>query len=315
MIKIILKIAIATGIIYWLVTNGRLDFGVIAESLKHPVNWGIAIATVLLIDLLAPIRWRMLLKIKSQKELKYVDMLGLTWLGLFFNSVLPGAVSGDMIKLIYAWNYDKSLSKSFLVTTVFMDRIIGLIGLLTLMGISSLIFYPHLVTISPSMKNLIHFNFFILIAVLVFFGSFFWPQRIKDFILNLFLKIPFIGVKIKKLAAEIWDIGEQKKVVTKCLLLSIALQSMNIFSFWVLVKPFLVVPVSFEQALSFIPIGLTTTALPITPQGIGIGHAAFDTLFSYTKNYNGASIFNLYFLALLMTNLIGVFFYIKAKRH
>ena len=60
------------------------------------------------------------------------------------------------------------------------------------------------------------------------------------------------------------------------------------------------------------PIGLITIAIPISPGGIGIGHVAFESLYSLAGYSGGADIFNLFVIIQLSIFLLGgipYFFY------
>ena len=100
--------------------------------------------------------------------------------------------------------------------------------------------------------------------------------------------------------------------------MSICSQTLNIFVFWFLTKPFFEVGLPFQFAFSFIPIGLIAVAVPISPAGLGVGHAIFQNLFSLVGIFNGASLFNLFFICNLFVNLLGIIPYLmvpKSKDH
>ena len=63
------------------------------------------------------------------------------------------------------------------------------------------------------------------------------------------------------------------------------------------------------------PIGMMAVAVPISPAGLGVGHAIFDGLFKLYGTFNGASLFNLYFLTTISVNLMGIFPYLMFKAH
>ena len=69
---------------------------------------------------------------------------------------------------------------------------------------------------------------------------------------------------------------------------------------------------AFEIAAIF-PIGILTTALPIAPAGLGIGHVAFDRLYALIGQENGANIFNIYFVSMVAFNLLGSLSYLSIK--
>jgi hypothetical protein len=53
-----------------------------------------------------------------------------------------------------------------------------------------------------------------------------------------------------------------------------------------------------------------TTALPLAPGGLGLGHVAFERLFTMVGLTGGANIFNVMVLGQLSLNLLGVIPYL-----
>ncbi|MBF0315091.1 MAG: flippase-like domain-containing protein [Oligoflexia bacterium] len=321
MIKFLIKLSIAVALVYWLFQSGKIDFSILQDSfVAHKSHWVIAFAITCMALFLVAIRWKKILEAKSSKKFNYFDILRLTWIGNLFNTVLPGAVSGDFVKLIYARKIDPNLSKTFLLTSVFMDRILGLFGLLFLMGIASIIKYSELTAISPALANLIHLNFMIFAGMLLFILSLFLPQRFQQSVFNLGNKIPFLGKQFNKTLAQFWIIGKNKKNVIFLILLSMFTQMMNNLIFWTLASPFFEYAanaprsITILDGLTFIPLGFVAVAIPITPSGIGVGHLAFNTLFSYYGVTNGASLFNFFLMVTIIVNLMGVIPYLTHRR-
>ena len=92
------------------------------------------------------------------------------------------------------------------------------------------------------------------------------------------------------------------------------IQSSAIFLFWFMVSPFaLGGGFPLQHAVSLIPIGLISIAIPIAPSGMGVGHAVFDTLFGYIGVTNGADLFNIYFILVLTVNLMGAIPYLSNR--
>jgi hypothetical protein len=243
-------------------------------------------------------------------------MLKLTWIGLFFNSFLPGAVTGDLIKLVYARDLDKDVSKTFLVTTVVMDRVLGLAALLSILGVSSIIYYSQLISLSPEMAKLIHFNLFLFLGAVSLIISLFLPEKFQEIILNLVKKVPLLGKKIEDTLTMAWTIGKNKRVVVKCLIISVALQLINFVAFYVISSPFYGAELPLPYVFTFIPIGFMAVAVPISPLGAGVGHYIFDSLFTFAGIKGGASFFNLFFICIVFVNLFGFLPYIlSGKKH
>ena len=118
MIKTLAKFVLAIGIIYWLLQKGELDFSLIPKSLKYYWSWIIILLLLVTNILITSWRWKILVEIKSEKKLPIIPVVKLTWIGAFFSSVLPGIVTGDIVKLFYARELDKNLSKTYLLTKI-----------------------------------------------------------------------------------------------------------------------------------------------------------------------------------------------------
>ena len=113
MIKMIAKLATAIILIVWLVNSGKLDFSLVKQLITNSNNWIYAIIIYFCQVSLSGARWRLILKTRSNKPFPIRKVIGLTWIGQFFNTFLPGAVSGDLIKLVYAKDLDKEMPKTF----------------------------------------------------------------------------------------------------------------------------------------------------------------------------------------------------------
>ena len=316
MIKIILKFIFAAGVIAWLVNSGKLDFKLIGKLLNHKDTLFISWIFLLIPVFISTYRWKKILEIKTKCSLKFFDILRVNWIGFLFSSILPGAVTGDLIKLVYVRDLNKSLSKSFLLLSILMDRVLGLIGLLFLMGTFSILNYQEITAISPLLKKMIHFNFLIFLGVLLFLIYLFLPTKLQSKILNFSTKIPLVGGKLHRLLEQFWLIGSHKKVVLISVTISIFAQSSAIFAFWNLASPFFDKPLSFIHSITFMPLGFVAIAIPISPAGLGVGHAIFDKLFGFFGVSGGASLFNLYWITYVSNNLLGIIPYtLNKKKH
>ena len=203
-----------------------------------------------------------------------------------------------------------------MVTSVLMDRILGLIGLLFLVGIFSLIYYSEIISKSPQIGKLMIINFLLFIVVISFLITLFLPQKVQDYFLKLSLNIPVLGYKIEKTLSQVWLIGKNKIAVLKCLFISLISQFSSVLCFYILIFKFVENGVPLGHYFTFIPIGFVAVAIPISPAGLGIGHVAFETLFSYFNIPNGASYFNLFFLLMIFNNLFGFIPYVlSTKKH
>ena len=80
---------------------------------------------------LAALRWWLLLRALGLQISPRRTFL-LTWIGNFFNSTLPGAVTGDFVKGYYIVKTHAEESRTNAFMTVLIDRFVGLFGLIVI---------------------------------------------------------------------------------------------------------------------------------------------------------------------------------------
>ncbi|MBA2406335.1 MAG: flippase-like domain-containing protein, partial [Bdellovibrionales bacterium] len=262
---------------------------------------------------LISIRWKSILKARSTVDIPITGMLKITWIGQFFSSVLPGSVSGDLVKILYVQKFDQAFSKQFLFASILIDRVMGLCGLIFLVGISTICFSRHILVNAPAMEPLLKFNYLLMFAIIAALGIFmYWHQMIRSVLVYCQSKLL---PKIFGSVISLWDdLVMIRSRMLKAMILSIFIQFTGVVVFWALIYPFVGGKMDFVQALAFIPLGLMTLALPIAPSGLGVGHAIFHKLFQFSGIENGASLFNIYFVVTLVVNVLGVVPYLLSKR-
>jgi len=70
------------------------------------------------------LRWRYLLKVIDIR-IRTWEAVRLTFLGYFFNHIIPGLVSGDLVKAYYVFRHTER--KAAALVSIFMDRALGLL--------------------------------------------------------------------------------------------------------------------------------------------------------------------------------------------
>jgi len=71
-------------------------------------------------------RWRMLLRVQGI-DLTFAEAWRLTAIGFFFNTFMLGITGGDVVKAYYAAKHTPRKTEA--VTTVFLDRLVGILGM------------------------------------------------------------------------------------------------------------------------------------------------------------------------------------------
>ncbi|MBF0359887.1 MAG: flippase-like domain-containing protein [Oligoflexia bacterium] len=324
MLSFAAKLLVSFALVYWLLQKGQIDFSLLLSSLQYKLNWIIGFFMILMNFFVASYRWKRILEIKSKSKLSYVSIFKFNWIGCLFNTVLPGIVSGDFIKLLYVRSIDNSMTKTFLITSVLMDRILGLFGLLCVLGIATIVKYNELIALSPAVNHLMNINFMIFAAMVLFLIILFIPTAWQGSTFKVTSKIPFLGKQMTKTLSDFWAIGQSKKNVLYLIFLSMFTQTLNIIVFWTLAQPFFQYSevmlaqqniITLAHGFTFIPLGFLVIAVPIFPAGIGSGHLAFNYLFSSYGVTNGASLFNFYLMITIFMNVLGIVPYLTSKRY
>ena len=316
-VKTILKFAFAFGLIFWLIDSGKLNLETFIQAFSNPLRMISGFLVVLFILLLATWRYYLIISEKMETNPSFLKIIKFNWIGNFFNSVLPGSVSGDIVKIFYLRELDPALSKRFLFASVLIDRFVGLFGLIIILGIFSIINYQSLSQLSPDIKTLMDINLALLTGVFLGYFALFFFKELPERMLSPFARFkPF-----KKLLPKVLDAWENLCMFRSRILLltfiSMAIQAITVMNFWHVVHPFAKGEFLFRYSFSVVPIGFVAIALPIAPSGLGVGHAVFHKLFSFMGVANGASLFNIYFVLMLIGNLLGVIPYLllsKGKR-
>lgn len=313
-IKIILKFVFALALIYWLVSSGKLNFEILREAMRDPLRIAGGFGMLLMVAMIVAWRWKFILEARLDHKLNFYQLAKCNWIGLFFNTVLPGSVTGDFVKIVYIKEQDAKLTTKYLLGSVVLDRVVGLFGLILMVGLFSLVNYSELTQLSAHVKQLININLLLFAGVIFGLFSLYFFESIPRKILQQMEHIKVIhniGTKLLKIWDELCLIRKRLIVVT---LVSILIHVGAVFTFWFLAAPFAQgAQFQLHHAFSFVPIGFVTVAIPIAPAGLGVGHAVFHALFKFFGISNGASLFNIFFFVQISVYLLGAIPYLFGR--
>jgi uncharacterized protein (TIRG00374 family) len=309
-----LKLGFAGSLVYWLVSEGKIDFSKAGIFLDKPTfTLSMFLYWVLIAAGLGSLRWSMLLK-GVGVSLSYLKTVYYTLIGFFFNTAMPGAIGGDLIKAIYVLRGQTGVKKTPVLLTILLDRAVGMTGLFTLAFIGVILSRDILFS-KPALASMAIAVVGIFIALLVFFSLVFFPIGKED-LLKKILSRPVIGFGFfLKIYNAFCEYRKAPRLVFIAWICSIVLQGAVILLMWYTASILgLTANVEFGVFASVAPLGILTTTLPLAPGGMGVGHVAFDKIFSIVGIEGGANIFNIFFLAQMSLNLLGVIPYLLFKK-
>ena len=314
-LKVFFKFSFAFFIIGYMVYSGRLDFAVVKKGFTQGATIFGAMSLLSLSACIAFYRW-MLLSQGQGMAFSFSQAVRYGLIGCFFNTTMPGAVSGDIIKAWYVIADHKGFQKTPVLTAIFLDRVMGVFGLV-IVSSAALFFSWNSVWSSPQLHKIAIFVLLMAAGVFVFFcymmismwGPFAYLRKKMEILQNYKVGRAFLkgydawmhyrncpGILLQALTLSVLT---HLSVVTTVIFCAHALEGAK---------------VAFYQYFLLVPLGLLTTAIPVAPAGLGVGHVAFGQLFAAAGSTQGAEIFTLFVTFQIIINLSGVFFYLKSDR-
>lgn len=310
----ILKAALALGLLWWLANSGKLNWALLSEITARPGRLAVVAFLLFANLLLCSWRWRLLLSARSKHLMSVGRLYFVNWIGMFFSSALPGSVTGDVVKVLYVKKQDAALSTPFLLFSCLIDRVMGLMGLILLIGVNTLLNFDELMALSPKLAPLLRFNLVLLLGLTIALTMYFAAPNL----ITRLLAGPKNRWPTKAWATrlhDLWfDFAEARPQMAKCILISVVVQTTGAMVFHILATPLYTMALSASVVLSLIPLGFIAVALPVAPGGLGVGHAAFQSLFALIGEQGGANFFNLYFVVTMAFNLLGFIPWLISKR-
>jgi uncharacterized membrane protein YbhN (UPF0104 family) len=283
---------IVSGSLMYLVLS-RAGIGNVVSLLKDisPYMFMLAALIFVWVQFIASIRWSLLLPEKFSLK----RLFPLYLLGAFFNIFLPGLVGGDAVKVYYL--YRETGKGTQTLSSVFMDRYIGLFSLITI----GVVAFP--------------FGFG------YFRGS--WIEWLLPLIVLCFLLVSFtvfglrIGRRIKFLDdiySYIHSYRRRKGVLLKAMLLSTVGHAFSISSVYFIAIG-LGEHVPLLALFIFIPIIATLSAVPLSISGLGIREASTVLLLGTigVATDKATAISFAWFLSIAVGGLTGLYEYFREK--
>ncbi len=263
----ILKVALAGGLIYWLIASGRFDLNALKKISDLQV-WVTGVLMFLFVLVVNSKRWQILLRFEDV-QVPYMEVFRLSLMGIFFNFFMPGGVGGDVVKAGYLMRDQKS-KRVFIGWSILIDRIFGLLALLLYSGLTGVIFYsqlqPNLQASFLSLSVVILIGFVFLIAFLILSP--------KDKIELLLRSHPVL----EKVLHPLFFFFQRPQKVVLPFLLSLISQG-TVIGLGVFLIFYLKMEFPIWVLMLIFPFGFLATILPISPAGVGVGQAAFLYLF------------------------------------
>lgn len=275
-------LAVGLGFLAWTLAANK---DVLADVFSRPIQYRYLVFGAALVNIAAFItfiRWYALVRMLGV-QFRLADSLRLSYVGTFFNLVIPGAVGGDLVKAAYLARMN--LPRTQAITTLLVDRIVGLIGIFYLAAVASLSSWSSL---SQPVRNLGLFA-----TVMAIAGSIALAVILMDLPTKLFPGLAHssgkIGILIRELGALSRSYRSRWKELVFTIPVSMFCHGLACASCYLVgMALFPNFQVGLGKHLMIFPLVLFSTAVPLPFGALGFSEGVSDQLFQFVGHPSGA---------------------------
>ncbi len=228
------------------------------------------------------------------------NVFRLNFLGLFFNTVVPGLTGGDLVKTIIVVRESPGRRTDAFISVI-VDRVLGLMALTALATV--------VVFVVPGFEAL-QSGIVIFLVGAVVGATVYFSKKLRALVRfdAMLAKLP-MGDKLKLIDNAVMLYSDQKLELAFALLLSITNHFLYITGVYFLGAACGVstLEVSWNQYLVIVSIANIITAIPTSPGGLGVGEALYVWLFGMidARGSLGIAVSLTFRLCQLLLGLLG----------
>ena len=303
------KFAVAGIILYWLFRKGAIQTDKLAAALQHWPTFLAVCAITIFAYWSQGIRWLALLRARGI-QLSIWNAFRYLMEGKFFNLIIPGYFSEDVIRGLYAIRTHKQ-SRPKVVASLLVDRSAGVFTMF-LFGGAGLLLRPAML-VDKRLEGLLAVCGAAIGCTLAAVAFIRILKRPPDFVFKLAQRL-HLHIAIENMYAEARYYATNMPLLLLAIVFTLANQGLMIWCFYLLGQTLGMGNLNGVDFVIFTPCGLLATILPVSPVGLGVGQVAFLSLFRLAGSEQGANLFSLYTLMVLVTSIFGGVFYLSNKR-
>jgi uncharacterized protein (TIRG00374 family) len=265
------RVVLALGLLVWLFSKVNLVQAVKTVKNFNGLFLTAAVIAYLGFVLISTWRWKILLDVQDLR-FSFGELVRFYFVALLFNNILPTAIGGDVMRIVYTMKEDK---RATAFSATFVDRMIGFIGLFAFtLFVSMCLFFVH-------RRNEFFIFSLVGLALLVAITGVLFSMRLYRVFSKILrrIKILKLGERLDRVYEAITRYRHHRFALGSCLLLSLGVQAfIALVWFAVNLAAGGIRPVVYF--FLYIPIIGVISMIPVTPGGLGLREASFFTLFT-----------------------------------
>ncbi|MFZ5806811.1 MAG: lysylphosphatidylglycerol synthase transmembrane domain-containing protein [Verrucomicrobiota bacterium] len=259
--------------------------------------------------LLSMVRWQILLS-ACKAPIRFLRTAQLTMVGLFANAFLPGVMSGDIFKILYATR-DMPKIKPTVVMSIIMERLLGFVAMF-LVSTALILSRYRALTSETATRYAVYFYFISFGAILFLLALGAWKKSAKFF--PFLKKLPWQDTLREAVHAYRFFLSHPTCFWGGITLSIVAHFSLMMMSYFV--SNALGMNLDFWDLAAVLPLVMLVTLIPATPSGLGVREVAFQHFLLFAGMTQEASVALSLggFSVVLAWNLIGGLVYLGMNR-
>ncbi|HAF07968.1 TPA: hypothetical protein DCG82_06150 [candidate division WOR-3] len=267
----------------------------------------LSVITIGIVCFIISLRWQLVLKLYNF-NVSIWRAFRIYNIAFFFNNFLPSTIGMDFIRGAYIVSDEKRIAD--VISSIIIERWIGLLGIIVYISITPLIFFKYGVT-----KYFLYVSIIGILASVIFITVII-SDKVFNFFIFLFSKIKIlkIGEKINSLMNSLRIIKHRKSDLVYNLFLSIMIQVV-----FVVTNHLIVISqglsVKLIDEIIYVPFISIISMIPITINGLGLREWAYINFFKLTTKEEIVSLSLTFFLVSVLYSIVGGFLFIFDKRN
>lgn len=274
-VALILKVAISAGLVWLIVHSLAPDWkncrDSIAEAFSCEYGWLIgSVIVVGMVFWLLALRWKTFLG-GHEIPIRLAETFRLSLIGFFFGQFMPGGLAaGDVIRSYYIAGRSEE-KKMEVVATVVLDRVVGSLGLVTLVAVSLLLGGKYIGRYATMLVIVAAAG----AAAVLFFSK--GVLKKLPFAARIYERLPY-REHLARVYEAFGHYREHKKEMLVCWGESVVIQFLLVVAAYC-VGESVGVEATFVQYMTWIPLVGTISSIPLTFGSIGTAEAGYALFF------------------------------------
>ena len=287
------KVAVGVGLLGALFLWGRIDLRALSGLADAP--WTVAACT-LLVFLLLPLgalRWGLLLR-ALDISIPFAKLFHFVSIGMVMNMFLLGSVGGDAARGLYAWRAVGDGSARIAISLV-ADRLLGLLALLSI-ALLFTAFNWHWMRHIPALAALGVALFLIVAGAIAGACAVYYASRSTWAVEERLSHWPRLAGLVGRARNLVLLVRTRPWHLLAAFALSFVIHVCVVAGVVMVAAAARIGQLTTADYMFAVPLTLVANAIPLTPNGIGVGEAAFDQICRWLEpSPSGAAYSSIFF--------------------